>query len=92
MRKGKQHWYVGEIIDSGLSHNDSLYEVISAISSKEKFKDGYPEGYTKPKSIVWYYEARAIADGFIFKWNVAQVNEDKWWVLHTPVLERLWNL
>ena len=90
MAKGKQHWYVGEIIKS--IFGGDTYEVISAMSGKEKFKDGYPEGYTIPKRIVWYYETRGIDDGCIYKFNVSQVNDDGWFELVTPVEERLWNL
>jgi hypothetical protein len=90
MRKRKQHWYVGEIIKSIGGHD--THEVISAMNGKEKFKDGYPKGYTKPKCIVWYYETRDIDSGYIFRFNVAQVDEDERRELITPVQERLWNL
>ena len=91
MAKRKQHWYVGEIVSS-IFDRDILYEVISAINSKEKYKNGYPKGYTKPKSIVWYYQAREITTGFIYEFLVAQVDEDERRVLHTLSEERLWNL
>ena len=90
MRKGKQHWYVGEIIKSIFGHD--TYEVISAINGKEKFKDGYPKGYTKVRFIVWYYEIRSCDDGSIYRFNRAEVNDDGWFELVTPVEERLWNL
>lgn len=89
MGKRKQHWYVGEIISS-VFDRDIFYEVISAMSSKEKYKNGLPVGHSK--RIVWYYEAREITTGFIYRFNVAQVNEDERRVLHTLSEERLWNL
>ena len=90
MAKGKQHWYVGEIIKSTFGHD--TYEVISAINGKEKFKDGYPKGYIKPKHIVWFYEIRNCDNGYIYKFNRSQVNDDGWFELITPAVERLWNL
>jgi hypothetical protein len=88
MRKEKQHWYVGEIIKA-IFVGDT-YEVISAISGKDKFKDDYPN--SKPKRIVWFYEARNIDDGSICKFHKSQANDDGWFELVTPVEERLWDL
>ena len=88
MAKRKQHWYVGEIIKSIFGRD--TYEVISAMSSKEKYKNGLPVGHSK--RIVWYYETRGTDDGCFYKFNVAQVKDDGWFELVTPVEERLWNL